>query len=78
MTMKRLLVFASSAILALAILASGCDDEDKCDKCVDDYCDCIKSAGEDLAKALECTTDVSSCLADNDCDEGDINENSCD
>jgi hypothetical protein len=75
--MKKIIIFAGTAIFALSFLVAGCDDEDKCDKCIDDYCDCLESAGEDLVKVMECATDAASCIADNDCDEGDLEDETC-
>jgi len=74
--MKKCLSLLSVSILAISMLTAGCDD---CDKCIEDYCDCLKSVDEDdFEGAMECVDDASDCIKDNDCDEDDFKESACD
>ncbi|MCP4605967.1 MAG: hypothetical protein GY847_36550 [Proteobacteria bacterium] len=76
--MKKALNLSIAALLAVSLITLGCDDDDNaCTKCVDNYCDCAKSAGEDLNAILECTVNVAECLEDKDCEESDIAEDAC-
>lgn len=64
--MKKVIMLLLVAVFALGMIA--CDDEeDKCQKCVDDYCDCVEADGADW---MQCVTDLNQCATDN-CDEGD-------
>ena len=68
--MKKVLTVLAGCVFAFALM--GCDD---CDKCVDDYCDCIET--EDNMELLECSTDFLECIKDNDCDDKDISADDC-
>ena len=74
--MKKGLSLLSALVLATSMFVTGCDD---CDKCLDDYCDCLKDVdADDFDKMMECVEDASDCIKDNDCDEDDFNESACD
>ena len=66
--MKKIIMVLLVAVFALGMIA--CDEEDKCQKCVDDYCDCVEANPDDVNALTQCATDLASCANDH-CDEGD-------
>jgi len=69
--MRRSIMLLLVAVFTFGMIACE-DEEDKCQKCVDDYCACVEADGADYT---QCMTDFASCAQDN-CDEGDTPDTS--